>query len=73
MTKVSNNIMSLLVTTTLGNPSRLKAQGNHVSAWNEIVRPDPRKSPLAAPDVFDRLVSFWQLHLYFSRNAKSDF
>ena len=24
-------------------------------------------------DVFDRLVPFWQLHLYFSRNGRPDF
>lgn len=73
MTEVSNNIMTLFVTTTLGNPSRLKEQGNYASAWKNIVKAAPRPSLLGAGDVFDRLVPFWQLHLYFSRNGKPDF
>jgi len=55
------------------NESRLKAQKNYASARRNIIEANPRKSFLAVPDVFDRLVPFWQLHLYFSQNGRSDF
>lgn len=73
MTEVSNNLFSLYTGGKLGVESRLKAQGNYGSARKNIIEAKPRKSVLAAPDVFDRLVPFWQLYLYFSRNGKPDF
>jgi hypothetical protein len=73
MTEVSCNIFSMYTVTGMGNPSRLKAQNNYASARKNIIEADPDISYLACPNVFDRLVPFWQLHLYFSRNAKPDF
>lgn len=73
LTEVTTNIFSLYTTTALGNPSRLKNQRNYASARNNIIKAQPPVSLLAAADVFDRLVPFWQLHLYFSRNGKPDF
>jgi hypothetical protein len=37
------------------------------------VEAHPKKSLLDGTDVFDRLVPFWQLHLYFARNGRPDF
>ncbi|MCX6880454.1 MAG: M60 family metallopeptidase [Verrucomicrobia bacterium] len=73
MTEVSNNIFSLYTVGRMGNESRLKAQQNYASARRTIIDAKPKKSFLEVPDVFDRLVPFWQLHLYFSRNGKPDF
>lgn len=73
LTEVSNNIMTMYTTTILGNPSRLKAQRNYQSARKNLIEANPRPSILAVDDVFDRLVPFWQLHLYFARNGKPDF
>lgn len=73
MTEVSCNIFTMYTTTAMGNPSRLKAQGNYASARKNIIEAEPKISYLACPNVFDRLVPFWQLHLYFSRNGKPDF
>jgi len=73
MTEVSCNIFSMYTVTGMGNRSRLKAQKNYASARKNIIEADPRKSFLAHKDVFDRLVPFWQLHLYFLRNGKPDF
>ncbi len=73
MTEVSCNIFSMYTVTGMGNRSRLKAQKNYASARKNIIEADPRKSFLAHKNVFDRLVPFWQLHLYFSRNGKGDF
>ena len=73
MTEVSNNIFSMYTVTSMGNPSRLKAQKNYASARKNIIESDPRISYLAAKDVFDRLVPFWQLQLYFAKNGRSDF
>ena len=73
MTEVSCNIFSMYTVTGVGNRSRLKAQKNYASARKRIIEADPKISYLACPNVFDRLVPFWQLHLYFSRNGKPDF
>jgi hypothetical protein len=73
MTEVSCNIFSMYTVTAMGNPSRLQAQKNYASARQQIIEADPKISYLACPNVFDRLVPFWQLHLYFQRNGKPDF
>ncbi len=73
LTEVSNNILTLYTTTAMGNPSRIKRQNNYGKARKKIVEADPRISYLADGDVFNRLVPFWQLHLYSARNGKPDF
>ena len=73
MTEVSNNIFTLYTTTKMGNMSRLKRQKNYAKARAKIIEAKPKISYLADKDVFNRLVPFWQLHLYFSRNGKPDF
>ncbi|HRZ37951.1 MAG TPA: M60 family metallopeptidase [Candidatus Paceibacterota bacterium] len=73
MTEVSCNIFSMYTVTGMGNPSRLQAQDNYRKARKAIVEANPRISYLAEGDVFNRLVPFWQLHLYFSRHGKPDF
>ncbi len=65
--EVSNNVFSLYVTTSFGNPSRILEQDNYQKARETII--DQRISYLQDDDVFNRLVPFWQLHLYFSRIA----
>ena len=61
--EVSNNLFSLYVMRSFGNDSRIKAQGNFEKARASII--DSGISYLADPDVFNRLVPFWQLQLYF--------
>ncbi len=73
LTEVSNNLFSLYTVGQMGNPSRIKAQKNYASARKNIIEAEPKKSFLDHKDVFDRLVPFWQLHLYFSRNGRPDF
>jgi len=73
MTEVSNNIFTIYTTTKMGNPSRLKQQKNYAKARKSIIEAKPRISYLADRDVFNRLVPFWQLRLYFARNGKPDF
>ncbi|MCF7972727.1 MAG: M60 family metallopeptidase [Phycisphaerae bacterium] len=73
MTEVSCNIFSMYTVTGMGNESRLHAQKNYASARKNIIEASPRISFLECQDVFDRLVPFWQLHLYFSRNGRPDF
>lgn len=73
MTEVSCNIFSMYTVTGMGNRSRLKAQKNYASARKKIIEASPKISYLACPNVFDRLVPFWQLHLYFARHGNPDF
>lgn len=65
--EVSNNVFSLYVTTSFGNPSRISEQENYKKARKQII--EKEISYLQDEDVFNRLVPFWQLHLYFSRVA----
>ncbi|MHC4198992.1 MAG: M60 family metallopeptidase, partial [Planctomycetota bacterium] len=71
MTEVSNNIFTIYTSTKMGNQSRIKRQKNYQKARKKII--EGKISFLADRDVFNRLVIFWQLHLYFSRNGKPDF
>ena len=73
MTEVSNNIFTLYTSIKMGNKSRIKRQRNYASARKSIIEARPGRSYLAVRNVFDRLVPFWQLHLYSSRNGKPDF
>lgn len=61
--EVSNNIYTLYVTTSFGNKSRLAEQNNYEKARKSII--EKKISYLQDPDVFNRLVPFWQLQLYF--------
>ncbi|MCA0396294.1 MAG: M60 family metallopeptidase [Bacteroidetes bacterium] len=62
--EVSNNIFALYVTTSFGNRSRLSEQDNYKKAKDSII--SQQKCYLQDKDVFNRLVPFWQLQLYFS-------
>jgi len=73
MTEVSNNILTLYTCIKMGNTSRLKRSKKYAAARRNIIEASPKKSYLAVGDVFQRLVPFWQLHLYCSRNGKPDF
>ncbi|MEG1935154.1 MAG: M60 family metallopeptidase, partial [Rikenellaceae bacterium] len=71
MTEVSNNLFSLYTLGNMGNESRLKNQNNYNLARNTII--GKNISYLQEKDVFNRLVPFWQLHLYFTKNGFPDF
>lgn len=62
--EVSNNIFSLYGTTSFGNKNRISEQKNYQKARDSIIA---RKiCYLQDKDVFNRLVPFWQLQLYFT-------
>ena len=61
--EVSNNLFSLYVTRSFGNKTRVSEQKNYASAKASII--DKGISYLADEDVFNRLIPFWQLQLYF--------
>lgn len=87
MMEVSNNIFTMLCTTTLGNESRLRQQNTYQKARETIL--DKGISYMDFPgkagsntnqyggqdntDVFQRLVPFWQLYLYFKEQGYTDF
>jgi len=72
MTEVSCNIFSMYTTQELGNESRLSRQKDYAKARKTIIEAEPKRSYLTA-GVFERLVPFWQLHLYFSCHSQPDF
>lgn len=61
--EVSNNLFSLYVTRSFGNKTRVSAQGNYQKSRDSII--NKGISFLQDPDVFNRLIPFWQLQLYF--------
>ncbi|GGW49828.1 M60 family metallopeptidase [Arenibacter certesii] len=62
--EVSNNIFSLYVTTSFGNKSRISEQQNYDKSRESII--NEKISYLQDGDVFNRVVPFWQLQLYFT-------
>ncbi|MFV0605999.1 MAG: M60 family metallopeptidase [Niabella sp.] len=64
MGEVSNNVFSLYATTSFGNKSRLSEQKSYQKARDSIVARGI--CYLQDNDVFNRLVPFWQLQLYFN-------
>ncbi len=73
MTEVSCNIFTMYTTTAMGNDSRIAREKKYAAARKNIIGTDPQKSYLEVGDVFQRLIPFWQLHLWFKRNGKPDF
>lgn len=63
-TEVTTNIKSLHTQTRWGNTSRLIEENRYQQAFNDLLI--PQKSH-AEPDVFVKLVPFWQLELFFNR------
>lgn len=61
--EVSNNVFSMYAITTLGNKSRLSEGKNYQKARDSIIALG--KCYLFDKDLFNRLVPFWQLQLYF--------
>ncbi|RPE09004.1 hypothetical protein EGT74_18510 [Chitinophaga lutea] len=62
--EVSNNIFSLYVTTSFGNKSRISEQKNYQKSRDSII--NRKICYLQDKDVFNRLIPFWQLQLYFA-------
>ncbi len=73
MTEVSCNIFSMYTRGKMGNKSRLASQDNYTKARKSIIQSKPKISYLQDPDVFNRLVPFWQLHLFFTKQGHPDF
>lgn len=72
--EVSNNWFANYTYVEMGNVSLLKSQGYYAAARRAIIEAEPKISYLEDNvNVFHRLVPFWQLHLYFSRNGKPEF
>lgn len=88
MTEVSNNIITMYATTKLGNKSRLVDESRYAHARFHILDNSisymafPGKLASNAnvygedgksTNVFERLVPFWQLYLYFKSQGYEDF
>lgn len=67
--EVSNNLFSLYVTRSFGNPTRISEQNNYAKSRESII--NRGISFLQDDDVFNRLVPFWQLQLYFEGQGKN--
>ncbi len=71
LTEVTTNIFAHYASMKMGNPSLLKANDTFNKARKEGF--GANKSYLQCPDVFIRLVPFWQLYGYFAKNGNADF
>lgn len=67
-TEVTNNILSMHVTTSMGMESRLETDGRNfyeAAFTNTIVAKKPHQAEVTSGDKhFRKLVPFWQLYLY---------
>lgn len=63
-TEVTNNIQSLYVQTSWGNVSRLTEENRYQDAFDEIITGGAAH---AQANIWHKLVSMWQLELFFSR------
>lgn len=62
--EVSNNLFSVYGTTSFGNSNRISEQKNYQKSKDSIIARGI--CYLQDKDVFNRLVPFWQLQLYFA-------
>lgn len=69
--EVSNNIITMYVTKSFGVKSRLSESKSYARARETII--DKKISYLQSGDVLCRLIPFWQLELYFTKNGYKDF
>lgn len=67
MGEVSNNIMTMYATTSVGQKSNLSNRNHYQKAQDSIVA--RQLSYLEDKDFMNRLVPFWQLQLYFTQVA----
>lgn len=71
MTEVTNNLHSLHVQTEWGNPSRLESEsmGRYNNRYEKAYNSSfvSKTSYVEEDDVFCKLVSLWQLHLYYGK------
>lgn len=71
MTEVTNNLHSLYVQTEWGNPSRIESEemGRYNNRYEKAYHSSFVKKTAhpAEADVFCKLVSLWQLQLYFAK------
>lgn len=67
MGEVSNNVMTMYATIAVGQKSNLGNRNHYEKARDSII--NKGISYLEDPDVMNRLVPFWQLHLYFSNHT----
>ncbi len=72
MTEVSNNLFTMFVTTSFGSPSRL-ADGTYEAAHKAVVEAAEKPFIMTVGDPFQKLVPFWQLHLYARQKGYDDF
>lgn len=73
MTEVSNNLFTMYVATKAGKPSRLSQSKNYENARKNIIEATEKPFIMCVKDPFEKLVPFWQLHLYAQEKGYADF
>lgn len=73
MTEVSNNLFTMYVATKAGKPSRLSKSKNYENAFAKVLDTKEKPFIMCVGDPFEKLVPFWQLHLYAKQKGYDDF
>ena len=73
MTEVSNNLFTMYVASQAGKPSRLSKSKNYENAFARALDAPQKPFIMCLDGVFERLVPFWQLHLYAKQKGYTDF
>lgn len=73
MGEVSNNLFTLYVTAQKGKPGRLTTGKNYENAFKHVLDAEEKPFIMCVSELFERLVPFWQLHVYAQQNGYNDF
>ena len=73
MTEVSNNLFTMYVASEAGKPSRLRVEKNYENAFAHVLDAEQKPFIMCVDNPFEKLVPFWQLHLYARQKGYKDF
>lgn len=73
MTEVSNNLFTMYVASEAGKPSRLSKSKNYENAFANVLDAKEKPFIMCVGDPFEKLVPFWQIHLYAKEKGYKDF
>lgn len=73
MGEVSNNLFTLFVTAQKNKPGRLTEGKDYERAFKHIRDAEKKPFIMCVDEPFEKLVPFWQLHLYAQQKGYPDF
>lgn len=73
MTEVSNNLFTMYVYTNVNKESNLSKTNTYEKAFKTVFEAKDKPFILCVKDAFEKLVPFWQLHIFAVKKGYPDF